>query len=434
MNKHMIKMAVLSLGVLTGISCQHKSDAPNSRNNHNLSASEIQQLDTCRRQLYDGSFRFWMPQNDTTYFDYFFTNAEKTKTDGRTLRILHYGDSQIEADRITSQMRERMQQLFGGEGPGLVPFKQTVPALTVKQSTDGKLVGQSTYGRKPFVRCEGNYGPMLRSWHMDGTAKLSLNTYKGRYVPERVRNFSHVRILLHNLNTPTKMQLSAADSINSYICKQSGVQLYDFGKGEQTESIEMSLQGKSDIYGLLLDGEYGVAVDNIAMRGSAGTQFTMVDSLQLAQAYKMMDVGMILLQFGGNAMPGLTNQSQIAHYCKRIGAQIDYLHSVCPKAAIMFVGPADMGVKNGGNMTSHPMIAALDENLRDTALAHGAAYWSVYQAMGGDGSMARWVEQGLANKDYIHLSHKGAAMMGDILADALERQYQFYRLRNGIKS
>ena len=105
-------------------------------------------------------------------------------------------------------------------------------------------------------------------------------------------------------------------------------------------------------------------------------------------------------------MPGMKSPQQLAHYCKRIGTQIDYLHSVCPEAAIMFVGPADMGVKNGGDFASHPMIADLDESLKNTALAHGAAYWSVYQAMGGNGSMARWDEQGLANKDYIHFSHQ----------------------------
>ena len=435
MTKSMVKLAILSLGVLTGISCQHKSDAPDSNNSlDSLSASNAQEITTCRKQLYDGSFRFWVPQNDTTYFDCFFSKAERAQADGRTLRILHYGDSQIEADRITAQMRERMQQLFGGGGPGMVPLKQTVPALTVKQRTEGNLIGQSTYGKGPFVHCEGNYGPMLRSWHLEGTAKLTLYTDKGRYVPERGRCFSRVRVILRNSSTPTEMHLNLADEPNSYICKGSGVRLLPLANGEQTERIEMTIQGNSDIYGLLLDDDYGVAVDNIAMRGSAGTQFTMVDSMQLAQAYQMMDVGMILLQFGGNAMPGMKSPQQLAHYCKRIGTQIDYLHSVCPEAAIMFVGPADMGVKNGGDFASHPMIADLDESLKNTALAHGAAYWSVYQAMGGNGSMARWVEQGLANKDYIHFSHQGASKMGNILADALTLQYQFYRLRNNINS
>jgi lysophospholipase L1-like esterase len=53
--------------------------------------------------------------------------------------------------------------------------------------------------------------------------------------------------------------------------------------------------------------------------------------------------------------------------------------------------------------------------------------------MGGEGTMAKWASEGLANKDYIHFSLKGAAKMGNILADALECQYRFYRIRKAIK-
>ena len=37
------------------------------------------------------------------------------------IRILHYGDSQIEGDRITRNLRNRFQKRFGGSGPGLLP-------------------------------------------------------------------------------------------------------------------------------------------------------------------------------------------------------------------------------------------------------------------------------------------------------------------------
>lgn len=433
MNTNIVKLAVLSLGVMTGISCQNNSQAPGkNRTSNPPSAETLMQPDTCRQNLFDGPYRFWLPQDDTAFFDAFFAKAEAAQGDKRTLRVLHYGDSHIEADRITAQVRERMQTLFGGGGPGLVPLKQTVPALTVRQRTDGKLIGQSTYGNKPFVHCDGNYGPMLRSWNINGDATLKLATERGRYAPEHGRSFSRVRIIMRNASAPTVMHITAADSTSTHKCTQQGLQLLELCQTGQTERMELSLQGQSDIYGLLLDNDYGVAVDNIGMRGSAGTQFTMVDSLQLAQVYRSMDVGMILLQFGGNAMVGMNSTSQIKNYCKRIGAQIDYLHSVCPEAAIMFIGLADMGVKHGGTLGSHPMIASLDASLRDTVLVHDAAYWSVFRAMGGDGAMAQWVSQGLANKDYIHFSYNGAAQMGNLMADALERQYQFYRLRKAI--
>ena len=37
------------------------------------------------------------------------------------VRIVHYGDSQIEGDRMTEYLRYRLQKKFGGCGVGTVP-------------------------------------------------------------------------------------------------------------------------------------------------------------------------------------------------------------------------------------------------------------------------------------------------------------------------
>ena len=56
--------------------------------------------------------------------------AEKKPT-----RIMHYGDSQIEVDRITSFLREKLQIKFGGSGPVLrsviQPFDNRFSAVQV---------------------------------------------------------------------------------------------------------------------------------------------------------------------------------------------------------------------------------------------------------------------------------------------------------------
>jgi hypothetical protein len=41
-----------------------------------------------------------------------------------SVRIMHYGDSQIEEDRMTSFIRSKLQTKFGGTGPGLRPALQ----------------------------------------------------------------------------------------------------------------------------------------------------------------------------------------------------------------------------------------------------------------------------------------------------------------------
>jgi hypothetical protein len=46
--------------------------------------------------------------------------------EGESCRILHYGDSQLEGDRISGYLRQRLQAVFGGSGPGFIPIKQVV--------------------------------------------------------------------------------------------------------------------------------------------------------------------------------------------------------------------------------------------------------------------------------------------------------------------
>ena len=47
----------------------------------------------------------------------------KAKLTQGVCQIVHYGDSQIEGDRITAYMRNRLQLSYGGGGPGFVPIK-----------------------------------------------------------------------------------------------------------------------------------------------------------------------------------------------------------------------------------------------------------------------------------------------------------------------
>ena len=49
----------------------------------------------------------------------FYKALSKLKDNDTLLRILHFGDSQIEGDRISGVVRNQMQSRFGGCGIGL---------------------------------------------------------------------------------------------------------------------------------------------------------------------------------------------------------------------------------------------------------------------------------------------------------------------------
>jgi hypothetical protein len=53
--------------------------------------------------------------------------------------------------------------------------------------------------------------------------------------------------------------------------------------------------------------------------------------------------------------------------------------------------------------------------LRKMAHEEQIAYWSMYNAMGGENSMVKWVEIGLAGSDYVHFTRSGANKIGTSL-------------------
>jgi lysophospholipase L1-like esterase len=93
-------------------------------------------------------------------------------------------------------------------------------------------------------------------------------------------------------------------------------------------------------------------------------------------------------------------------------------------ASILVTGPTDRG---SPRKRTRALIEAgqeaLQPALRKAALRAGCAYWDQQAAMGGPGSMTRWVHAGLAAYDYVHLSGLGYQKMGDMLYDQLMDEY-----------
>jgi len=72
------------------------------------------------------------PQNDSNVLVNFFEYLADNKIQENVLHILHYGDSQIEGDRITGFIRRKLQNKFGGNGIGLIFPANVTPSPTLK--------------------------------------------------------------------------------------------------------------------------------------------------------------------------------------------------------------------------------------------------------------------------------------------------------------
>ena len=360
------------------------------------------------------------------YLAAFYAALDSVRT--MPVRVVHYGDSQIEEDRITNVLRERWQKAYGGGGVGLLPLHQTIPTRSMRQwlSMDGVVQTVQggpkrylVYGPRSMRLDNDEYGVMGQVAVMDSTLVAGSEDVVMCIEPiDKKRQghnyFNRVRVL--------------TDSVDGYILAQDTMLsptpdtrhplLYTLP--DSTTKCEIHLQGKGKVYGVSLETPTGVIVDNLPMRGCSGNIFTKIDSTQLSDFYRETNTRLIILQFGGNMIPQTENASTISGYVRStLRQQVRYLRACAPEAAILFIGPSDMSTNIDGQMSTYPLVPYMDKLLKKMAAEEQIAYWSMYDAMGGKDSMVRWVENGLAGSDYVHFTRAGANKMGRMLYEWL---------------
>ena len=338
------------------------------------------------------------------------------------VRVVHYGDSQIEEDRISNVLRELWQTQYGGGGVGLIPLHQTVPTSSIRQwisinggvqSTQGGPKRYLAYGPGSMRLKNKEYGVMaqaacMNNTYVAGSQSIIMNTKPFSKKLTSYHYYNQLRILADNIKVSfTKPNIGITDSL----INGTGI----FQLPDSTTEYKIHLKGKGYVYGVSLETPTGVIVENIPMRGCSGTIFTRIDSLQLSNFYRESNTRLIILQYGGNMVPNTKTQKGLSGYVESLREQVRYLRACAPQASILFIGPSDMSTRIGGVMTTYPIVPKMDEALALMAKEEQIAYWSMYKAMGGHGSMVTWKRQGLAAHDYVHFSKSGASKVARLL-------------------
>ena len=391
-------------------------------------------LEHYRKFFYENPDRIFLPDEDFRFFDPFFRELERAQELDAPVRILHYGDSQIELDRISSDLRQGLQERFGGIGTGFFPALSNVPSASISRSASGAFVQYTMYGDSTTVRAGHNrYGPLAQVVQLTGGGTVSLRGSKSKYAKENAKEFSSVSILYGRPSQDFDVKV-VSDTLKPKVVTQkgkSGVVLQTWHFSRAVTKASLRITGSAEIYGISADGNGGVAVDNVPLRGCSGNIFTRISKPLMTESLDMMDTRLIIMQFGGNYMPVINNTRVIEQYQEQITAQLKYFHEVAPKARILFIGPSDMGKSVNGRVVTWPHLPQLVDSLKATALRNEAAYWDLYRMMGGENSMVQWVKHNppLAGPDYIHFTPAGAQEVGETFTRSLLTYYDFYQLR-----
>ncbi len=416
------------------------------------------------------------PNNNRNLLYPFFKSLLSLADSAQLIRIMHYGDSQIESDRITGYLRHKFQTNFGGCGVGLVPaiqvnnnsvsIQQTwsetwtryaafgVRDTAVKHNAYGALIAFSRFApvkntdNKTVVKSETNekkeeafgFGDLNRTSILNSTQSKEeqlpeyygwINFKKSPKTYKTNKTFYKCRIFYGNNSEKTNIELIDEQGVitSKVLEPTSKLAVFSWNFEESPENLTIQFSGNKspDIYGIALDDHAGIAVDNIPLRGNSGTEFTRIDIKLLAAMYKELNIKLLILQFGGNTVPSMT-EAHLKPYEHSLKAQLNLLKKLLPDVPIILIGLADMSIPQDGNFVTHPMVAAVRDAEKQAALASGCMFWDMYEAMGGENSMAAWVNTNppLAAADYIHFSPQGAKIVAQMFYNALAYEYNRY--------
>lgn len=327
------------------------------------------------------------------------------------VRVAIIGDSFIEGDIMCQDLRKAFQAQYGGQGVGYMAMHTEFPGFrkSIRQSDKGWTMHD------------------VRSMRRSDTLRVLSGDYAvagpGAHVSYLGTDQSAATMAWHRSSVCV---LAPADGRAS-ITTDSGTTQFNITASDSLQWLRVdgqtaSMSFTTDIPGLVamgayLDGNTGVAVDCMAIRGNAGYDQRRLNAGMVAQMRAGADYDLIIVEYGTNAVSA--EQTDYTSYMLSMTPAIDAIKRNYPRADIIIMGIADRGEKSGVNIKSMPVCTAMVKAQRELARRTHTHFWDTRAAMGGDNAVVRWRKDRLINADYTHLNHDGGRELASLLYQAI---------------
>ena len=348
----------------------------------------------------------------------------------RQVRIMYYGDSQIEGDRFSSYLRHNLQKQFSGSGPGLF-----LPVMPVMYTKSVVITSSSNWERYNYMSYRGgdishrSFGAMMalcrylpESAVTENPVTASVTIRPSSFADSLSSLYDNLRLFYRCPDGDVALSVRTGNKYISEVIlnKTAGLSEFSCALNYAREvTLEFTGNVSPDILGISIESATGVIVDNIPQRGSAGLEFTIINQTSLAESFELLSPQLFILQYGLNVVANV--RDDYSYYRQGIERQISLLKNLAPSAAILVVGVTDMAAREGGNIRSYQNIPAIIEAQQAAAKATGAFFWNSFEAMGGDSSIIRWAlhTPPLAQRDYAHFTNSGADTLAKMFFEAM---------------
>ena len=358
---------------------------------------------------------------DSVAMELFFDKLDSLFFTGQGhINIMHIGGSHVQAGVFSQQMRDNLLNLFPGitAGRGLVfPYMKTNTPASYSIS----YTGEWEYFRNalPFETRMGLAGASTTTSDTEASFSIVTREKNPRDITP-VFDFNLVKILGYGSLTPVVHFNNKI--IEGTYSKEEGS--YTFQLPDYTDSLYVDFNhqpGTFTVTGVYLDnGMPGITYHGIGINGAKVESY--LKCADLKRDLRLVNPDLVIFGIGINdaAADSFTKEKFVNDYSRLI----DTILEVNPKCALLFVTNNDSYKKiSKKKYEVNPNGAVAQQAFMELGKKHHGAVWDFFDIMGGLRSMQDWENEGIAQKDKVHFTSAGYALIGDLLFNALMEKY-----------
>lgn len=352
------------------------------------------------------------------------------------LRIVVYGASHTQADVYAGYLRHYLQSRFGNGGAGFIPFgfergwssradfKLRARGFKMQFVQQRSPPPHGRFGLAGVAAVGGPHGRLRISPENSTDPALTASRYELFYAAEP---FTGDISLSVDGDIPVQLPTRAPKLEARY---------YGFERPLGWHDVEIRTlgMGGARLFGLLVErAQPGVVLDTLGIRGTRAANMLLWDRALWEEHLRRRAPDLVILAYGTNET---TDRNQpISEYAAELTQVLSRLKRALPDASCLLVGPGDFPREEAGGWSTRPRLLEIIREQRRLAPQFGCGFWDAFAFMGGEGSMAEWVQANprLGAPDHIHLSTRGYVRMGMVLGDALLRAYDARHVPAGAR-
>lgn len=354
----------------------------------------------------------------------FRASIERVRQGSPTLsRVVQFGDSHTANDLWTGALRRGLQARFGDGGHGFVipgrPWAQ-YRHLDVGHAYNDRYWKVSRLRPATPTPVPFGLGGVVLDARQDG-ARLRVLTSRRGEVGRAVSMFDlFFQVQPGGGSIRARIDGKLIVTMSTDMEKAApAFRRFEVPDGSHHLELDAVGRGPVRIYGVVLERRGpGVVVDSVGVPGLRAENLLMSEGALLKAHLVRRNPDLIILAFGAVEAnhPGF----EAAGYAETVARVVEHVKIGAPAASCLILGPIDRARRiKGGGWESLPTLPAITAAQREAAKSAGCAFWDTRAAMGGEGSILRWYEEGLTLRDRIHLNRRGYTKLAGLLEAAL---------------